>query len=108
MAFPWFYNWKKEKEPTPILSHLKFVLFTRRNCHLCDDAHKVLVKFQRDFGFPLESVDIDSEPQLGEQYGLSVPVVAVNGKERFRGRVNAVLMRRFLVAEAGKRGKNNG
>jgi thiol-disulfide isomerase/thioredoxin len=100
MAFPWFTIWKKDKEPAPNLSHLKFVLFTRMNCHLCDDAHQVLVKFQNDYGFPLECVDVDSEPCLREQYGLTVPVVAVNGKERFRGQVNVVLLRRFLIAEA--------
>jgi glutaredoxin len=100
MVFTWFSLWKKPKEPAPILSHLKFVLLTRKNCHLCDDAHEILARFQNDFGFALECVDIDTEPELADRYGSTVPVVAVNGKERFRGRINIVLLRRFLTAEA--------
>jgi hypothetical protein len=45
-------------------------------------------------------VDIDTDPNLKSAYETEVPVVAVNGKVRFRGRVNPVLLNRLLEAES--------
>ena len=47
-------------------------------------------------GFALEAVDVDTDPQLAARFGECVPVVTVNGKVRFRGKVNGVLLRRLL------------
>lgn len=68
------------------------VLYTRSGCHLCDDAKAVLVKH----GLSPTEVDIDSDTELRERYDTCVPVVWIDGRERFRGRVNAVLLRRIL------------
>ena len=48
------------------------------------------------YGLRPELIDIDSDPQLRERYTTCVPVVIIDGKERFRGRVNEVLLRRLL------------
>jgi hypothetical protein len=45
-------------------------------------------------------VDIDTDPDLVARYGTEVPVVTVNGKVRFRGEVNRVLLERLLEGEA--------
>ena len=39
------------------------------------------------------------DPELAAKYGNEVPVVAVNGKVRFRGVVNPALLERLLTAE---------
>ncbi len=84
----------------PHLSHLHFVVYTRQGCHLCEDAWDRLEEWQRRYGFTLETVDIDTDPELLSQYNEQVPVVAINGKVRFRGCVSAVLLKRLLEAEA--------
>jgi len=48
------------------------------------------------FGFELEAIDADGNPDLVRLYGERVPVVVVNGRERFWGRINRVLLERFL------------
>jgi glutaredoxin len=68
------------------------ILYTRHGCHLCDDAKAIL----ENHGLTVESVDIDADPRLVERYGECVPVVVVNGQERFRGRVDPMLLRRLL------------
>jgi glutaredoxin len=73
-------------------------LYTRRGCHLCDRAHEKLIAHQQRFGFTLEVADVDSHADLAEQFGTTVPVVAVNGRVRFRGTVNDALLRRVLEA----------
>ena len=66
-------------------------LFTRKGCHLCDEAYDVLKRN----GFIPQLVDIDDDPELIDMYGTCVPVVVIDGQERFRGRVNEVLLRRL-------------
>ncbi len=69
------------------------ILYTRKGCHLCDDAYDLLVRH----GLTPESIDIDADPELVEKYNECVPVVVIDGRERFRGRVNEVLLRRLLA-----------
>ena len=97
MPLAFFWSWWKR--PTWPREDLRFVLYTRRGCHLCDDALAVLEQARRDYRFALATIDIDADPQLVEQYGNDVPVVTVNGKVRFRGRVSEVLLRRLLRAK---------
>ena len=68
------------------------VLYTRVGCHLCDEADQLLQRH----GLVPQLVDIDTDPQLLALYDCCVPMVVVDGKVRFRGRVNEVLLRRLL------------
>ncbi len=70
------------------------VVYTRTGCHLCDEAIELLQKH----GLSPEEIDIDLDPALRERFNTCVPVVVIDGRERFRGRVNEVLLRRVLRA----------
>jgi len=70
------------------------ILYTREGCHLCDDAQALL----REHGLEPELVDIDQNPELRERYNLCVPVVVIDGQERFRGRIDPRLLKRLLRA----------
>jgi glutaredoxin len=72
---------------------MQVVLYTRQGCHLCDDALAVL----RRHGLSPRLIDIDSDTQWREQYNECVPVVEIDGKVRFRGRVNEMLLSRLLA-----------
>lgn len=69
------------------------VLYTRPGCHLCDDAKDILVRH----GLVPREVHIDDDPDLVERYTDCIPVVEIDGRERFRGRVNEVLLQRILA-----------
>jgi glutaredoxin len=71
------------------------VLYTRVGCHLCDDAKNVLTRYASCLPV-VEEVDIDADPMLVKRYGTCVPVVEIDGKVRFRGRVNEILLRRLI------------
>jgi glutaredoxin len=68
------------------------VLYTRAGCHLCDDAERMLA----EHGLRPTVVDIDADLALRERFNTCVPVVEIDGKIRFRGRVSGVLLRRIL------------
>jgi glutaredoxin len=70
----------------------KVVLYTRAGCHLCEEAERTLA----EHGLRPSLVDIDTVPELRERFDTCVPVVEIDGQIRFRGRVDAMLLRRLL------------
>ena len=72
---------------------MNVVLFTRRGCHLCDEALALL----EAHGLAPKEVDVDADPALYARFNECVPVVEIDGKIRFRGCVDPVLLRRLLA-----------
>jgi glutaredoxin len=68
------------------------VLYTRNGCHLCDDAEQLL----RQEGMTPTLIDIDTDSELQARFDTCVPVVEIDGRVRFRGRVDRVLLLRIL------------
>ncbi len=68
------------------------VLYTRVGCHLCDDAEQLLLSH----GLIPTLVDIDQVPELRAQFDTCVPVVVIDGRVRFKGRINPMLLQRIL------------
>jgi glutaredoxin len=89
------WGWWKSKRRRP---DLYLTLYTRKGCHLCDTARIHLLRWQTEYRFELQIVDIDADSALVERFGKCVPVVTVNDKVRFRGHVNEVLFRRLMEA----------
>jgi glutaredoxin len=79
-------------------SHLQVTVYTRAQCCCCHKAIDLLKDYQRRHGFRIEEVDIDADPELRQQYDTTVPVVAIDGKVRFKGVVKPVLLERLLLA----------
>lgn len=80
-----------------MLNSMELVLYTRQGCHLCDEAKATLA----GQGLRPMEIDIDSDPELRSKYTECVPVVVIDGRERFRGRVDKVLLRRLLRGRQG-------
>jgi glutaredoxin len=70
----------------------KVVIYSRSECHLCEVAEQLLVAH----GLLPEIVDIDEDSALVERFNTCVPVVEIDGRIRFRGHVNIVLLRRLI------------
>jgi len=58
---------------------MKVTLYTRRGCHLCDQAKQAIDSARRQGPFEYEEFDIDSNPDLRELYNEQVPVIAIDG-----------------------------
>lgn len=58
----------------------RVTLYERRDCHLCDDARRVLDALIGPDRYG--RVDIDASDELVLRYGFRVPVVAVDGVDR--------------------------
>lgn len=73
------------------------VLYSRNGCHLCDVAAEILARH----GLKFDRIDIDTDLEMLARYDDCVPVVFIDGRERFRGRVDELLLRRLLTDRNG-------
>jgi glutaredoxin len=84
------------KKSTPI----RITFYSRANCSCCEKAMNVLRSFRKRYLFSIETIDIDADCDLRAKYDLTVPVVSINGRERFRGLINPALLERVLWSES--------
>jgi glutaredoxin len=90
-------------DSTPSRQPPAVVLYKKAGCHLCDLALDLLRAEGRRARFTLTVRDITNDPALLAEHGFEVPVVFIDGKKRFFGKVDPVMLRRAL---AGR--KNDG
>ena len=63
-------------------SNSQLVLYSRQECHLCDQAQALIEQVIAGSDWQLEKIDIDSDAKLTELYRYSIPVVAlIHGAE---------------------------
>lgn len=87
-------------QPTrPGLRFNQVTVYTRTNCHLCDDA-KQLLETYLEYLPTIEEVDVDADPVLKSKFDTCVPVVEIDSQIRFRGKVDEVLLRRLIEGSA--------
>lgn len=68
---------------------LELVLYTRRTCPLCDEMKHEIERAGLAQPYTLRVVDIDSDAQLTQLHGRSIPVLAIDGHIAFKGRLTA-------------------
>ena len=56
-------------------------LYSRSYCHLCEDMARALEPLQREFGFSVEVIDVDSDPALESRYGEWVPALTAGTEQ---------------------------
>jgi len=79
-------------------------VYTREDCHLCAEAIDVVERVVSSLSRPVavDLVDVDADPDLRERYGDRVPYVTVDGRPRFKYRVDADELRASLTADDGR------
>ena len=65
------------------------LMYSRPGCGLCDEARRVILGVRERTPFRYEEVDISYDDALELEYGIRIPVVLVDGEERFEVRVDA-------------------
>ena len=76
-------------------------MYSRPGCGLCDEARGVLLAERERTPFEYREVDISEDDVLELEFGIRIPVVLVDGVERFEIRVDAAELRAALAAEGG-------
>ncbi|MGB7511163.1 MAG: glutaredoxin family protein [Pelodictyon phaeoclathratiforme] len=79
-----------------IMNHI-VILYGKKECCLCDEAMEVLQKVKASLPFELQKIDISTNPELLEKFGLTIPVVFVDGIQVFKYRINEKKLRFLLT-----------
>ena len=87
----------RDRTATTLEAPLRVTLYTRALCCCCQTAREVLAEYRETSGIEVDEVDA-TDPALEALIGPTVPVIAVDGKVRFRGEVNRVLLDRLIAA----------
>ncbi len=96
--------WALRREPEssiewqPSVDGLRFHtanFYTKAGCHLCEQAEAMLRDYQSWLP-PLTVVDISQHPDLETRFDTCVPVLELDGRVYFRGRVNELLLQRLI------------
>lgn len=64
------------------------IVYSKPGCHLCDEAKAAIENAGISDRFTLAEVNIESDPELLRKYKYDIPVVMIDGVERFRHRVS--------------------
>lgn len=75
----------------------RVTLYSRLNCHLCDDARSVIERVCADLGTSYAEIDIDADPQLRERFTDQVPVTYIDGRPHDFWRVSEERLRAALA-----------
>jgi uncharacterized OB-fold protein len=76
----------------------RVVLYARDGCHLCDEAREVIELVGRTVAFTFTEIDIETDDALVRDYGIRIPVVAVDGEELFEISVDPAALRAAVEA----------
>ena len=60
---------------------MKLTLYSRAECHLCDEMHAALEAYPPRFPFEIERIDVDRDPDLRHRHGARVPVLVFEEDE---------------------------
>ena len=74
----------------------KVVIYSKPDCHLCEEAKVVIKAACCCTQFTLEEVNIEDDPELKRRYRYDIPVITINGVEAFRHRVSAEEFRKAM------------
>ena len=75
---------------------MRVEVFSRPDCCLCEEAKELLERVRRTVTFDLEIRDISGDAELVQKFGHEIPVVFIEGRKAFKGRVDeGKLLRRL-------------
>lgn len=78
---------------------LELKLYSKQNCHLCDDAKNELELVKEEIDVVICEVDIYQDDELLELYGLMIPVVAYKEEIIQYGKIDFLSILSFLKSK---------
>jgi glutaredoxin len=76
----------------PAGSFMQITIYSKPDCHLCDDAKAILKKLGVDF----KEINIQEEPEAYEKYKWEIPVIFIDDVKVVKGRVDEGKLRKAL------------
>jgi glutaredoxin len=75
----------------------RITVYSKPGCHLCDSAKEVVARVAADTGAGWVDVDINSDPELVDEYAEMIPVIMLDGRMHGYFRVEEERLRRDIA-----------
>jgi hypothetical protein len=72
------------------------LLYSRPGCGLCDEARAVILAERDRTAFEFTERDVSGDDALELEYGIRIPVVLIDGQERFEVHVDPASLARAV------------
>ena len=83
---------------------MRLTIYSKPGCHLCDDMKSLVprvVAQHPNEPIAVDEIDISSDPDLLDRYGLEIPVLLIDGKKTAKYRVSEEELRRMINERRG-------
>ncbi|MCM3745346.1 glutaredoxin family protein [Sporosarcina luteola] len=68
--------------------HVQF--YTKKGCHLCDEAASMMKLVQEDYPLTWSTIDIETDDESHEKYMLMIPVIEKEGEVLLYGSIGYI------------------
>ena len=85
---------------------IQVVLYSREDCHLCEQALQDLDSIRTGIPFELVILDVDQEPELHSKFGFNVPVIDA-GPYRIKAPFSQEAIRATIIAAMEQNAQSN-
>jgi glutaredoxin len=76
---------------------VRLTIYSKPGCHLCDDMKAIVQSTIADrTDILLDEVDISTDPDLLDRYGLEIPVLMIDGRKAAKYRISSEQIRRMI------------
>ncbi len=72
------------------------IIYSKKDCHLCDIAKETLLKVQQELPFSLNEIDIERDKTAFERYKYLIPVIEIDGEKVFNYRIDENELKKIL------------
>ena len=83
---------------------MRLTIYSKPGCHLCDDmksvVHRVVTQ-HAEHAITIDEIDISTDPDLLDRYGLEIPVLLIEGKKVAKYRVSERELRQMIRGRRG-------
>jgi len=88
---------------------IELVLYSKPDCHLCDEMKEVIEEVSAQIPLTLSTVDVTGVPDLEEKFGLDIPLLFHGenriGKHRIHSKVLFRKLQKLSEEEKGRAGR---
>ena len=70
---------------------MRFVLYSRPGCGLCEEMRAELDRLPAARGYPLEVLDVDADSDTRARYGHKIPVLLFAGQKELRAQTETIM-----------------
>ena len=78
------------------------LLYSKRECHLCDEAAAILTSIAAELDLDWHRVDIEADPALFERFRYDIPVLEILGGATLQWPTTRERVRRAVLERASR------